>query len=235
MLGYLRDRFQERKSPLFKDSLLKLVNFLAYLRFRGKSTEEIFATIYHQNTWLSAESKSGIGSSLVYSESIRAALPHLLKEFNVRVFFDAPCGDLNWMREMDFGSIDYVGGDIVEELIKENERRYGSERKRFITIDIVEGRLPDADMMFCRDCLVHLSNKQVLKFFENLRRSRIRYLATTSFPEHAKNIDIQSGGWRPLNLERPPFNLPRPRKVISENLSYPLYRDKSIAVWARSG
>jgi hypothetical protein len=30
------------------------------------------------------------------------------------------------------------------------------------------------------------------------------------------NCDAQTGGWRPLNLERPPFNFPPPLRLIDE-------------------
>jgi hypothetical protein len=33
---------------------------------------------------------------------------------------DAPCGDFNWMKEVDLSAVHYTGGDIVEPLVNSN-------------------------------------------------------------------------------------------------------------------
>jgi len=44
----------------------------------------------------------------------------------------------------------------------------------------------------------------------NIRRSGSAYLLVTTFPDRKENVDIITGNWRPLNMEKPPFNFPRP-------------------------
>jgi hypothetical protein len=39
---------------------------------------------------------------------------------------DIPCGDFNWMKLLNLG-VDYIGADIVGELIAENRRRFGAK------------------------------------------------------------------------------------------------------------
>jgi hypothetical protein len=51
--------------------------------------------------------------------------------------------------------MEYMGGDIVEKLIQQNQSKYGDPHTRFITIDIVKDLLPQADLWLCRDCLFH--------------------------------------------------------------------------------
>ena len=109
-------------------------------------------------------------------------------------------------------------------------------------MNIVTDKLPDADLLLVRDCLVHLSNDNILKFIENVKNSNIKYLLTTSFTD--KNIDhewkksvlnsnIPDGGWRPINLEISPYKLTNPIDIIIENCTedYPNYSDKSLLLY----
>ena len=104
------------------------------------------------------ESASGRGSDLDNTETIRAALPALIREWGIRTMIDAPCGDFHWMSRLDLGLERYIGVDIVAELIELNRQKYRIEAVReFRVMDLVRDRLPAADLILCRDCLVHLS------------------------------------------------------------------------------
>ena len=51
-----------------------------------------------------------------------------LRKLGIKTIVDAACGDFNWMRHIVRNSdIKYHGFDVVEELIKKNQRLYGSE------------------------------------------------------------------------------------------------------------
>jgi len=97
---------------------------------------------------------------------------------------------------------------------------------------LIEDHLPSADLILCRDCLVHLSYDDIRNALKNICSSNIRYLLTTTFPNR-ENRDIETGQWRPLNLEAHPFFLPKPIAVINENCSESkgAYSDKSLALW----
>ena len=71
-------------------------------------------------------------------------------------------------------------------------------------------------MIFCRDCLVHLSHDDVKKSINNIIRSKSKYLLTTIFIENEINERIITGMWRPLNLMKKPFLLPKPIEVFIE-------------------
>ena len=59
------------------------------------------------------------------------------------------------------------------------------------------------------------------------------YLLATTFVEHRINLDIETGGWRPLNMERPPFGFPAPLRAIDEKCLHTggIYADKRLALW----
>ena len=61
------------------------------------------------------------------------------------------------MAEVDLGLVRYIGADFLPELIAENLRRYAAPNREFRELDLTAAPLPAADVLLCRDCLVHLS------------------------------------------------------------------------------
>lgn len=179
---------------------------------------EIFETIYRTNYWGSDISRSGTGSTLDRTNRLREALRDLIESHGIRTILDAACGDFTWMREMHFESmgVSYTGLDIVQPLIDDNNSRYGNQAVRFQCLNLINDKLPAADLVICRDCLVHLSEEHVLAALRNIASSGSRYLLTTSFRHTTKNKSIQTGDWRPLNLMLPPFSVGEPIAQVVE-------------------
>ncbi|WPP53263.1 class I SAM-dependent methyltransferase [Catalinimonas niigatensis] len=202
---------------------------------QGKATKDIFQDIYQHNSWniKTYDSVSGEGSNAVQTQTLRNELPLLLSALNIQTLLDIPCGDFHWMQQVNLGSIYYVGADIVSQIVENNEKLYTSEKRAFVVADLTKDQLPKADLIFCRDCLVHLSFKDILSAMDNIKSSGATYLMTTQFPEENFNKDIVTGGWRPLNLCLPPFNFPKPDQTLNENCSEMdgAFRDKSMALW----
>ena len=198
---------------------------------RFGTAEERFRHIYKSNHWDDAESVSGPGSTLEETEPIRRELPSLLKELGATSLLDLPCGDFHWMQHTDLSGIDYIGGDLVGELIERNQARHARDGVSFRKLDLVHDKLPQVDAVLCRDCLVHLSFADAHVALANVVRSGAGWLLTTSFPRVERNDDIVTGQWRPLNLTRPPFNLPEPAKRIAENCTESEFADKVLGVW----
>lgn len=191
--------------------------------------KDIFTRIYTDNLWNSPESKSGTGSELKQTKRLIEELNNLIHQFNIRSILDVPCGDFNWMDRVELNGIEYHGGDIVWQIVQDNKIKYGDY---FKVIDLVNDPLPAADLLICRDCLVHFSYTDIQLAIENIRRSGCRYLLTTTFAVHT-NRDIATGGWRPINLQADPFNFPDPMLIINEGCSEfgGLFSDKSMALW----
>lgn len=195
--------------------------------------QERFERIYATNLWSDPETRSGVGSTLDSTRAIRAELPAALRRLETRVLLDAPCGDFTWMGHVDLGGIQYIGGDIVPAIVAENQRRYANESRRFIDLDLTRDTLPQADVLLCRDCLVHLSYANIAAVLANVSRSSIRYVLMTSFPGRGDNRDIDDGDWRTLDFEAPPFSFPAPVLTIVEECDEEngAYSDKSLVAW----
>lgn len=182
---------------------------------------------------LGTESVCGPGSSLSQTDEIRRMLPVLISETGARSFLDAPCGDFNWMRHVALPVDRYIGIDALRELILENQRKFGGPQRSFINLDIIHDELPQVDLIFCRDCLVHFSYEDIFNSLKHFRNSGSQYLLTTTFPQWQGNKQINTGQWRPLNLQIYPFDFPPPLRTINEKCTENdcRYSDKSLSLW----
>jgi hypothetical protein len=195
--------------------------------------EEVFSNVYSRNLWGDPESVSGPGSNRERAAAFRAELPPLLEAFQVKTLLDAPCGDFNWMRDLQWRVERYVGVDIVPAIIEKNQRAYGNATRTFLHLDLVSDPLPHADAIVCRDCLVHFSLADIHGALLNFKRSGALYVLTTTFPRVDTNNEIQTGDWRPINLQQPPFNFPLPLELINEKRRGPDGTDlgKCLGLW----
>jgi hypothetical protein len=100
-------------------------------------------------------------------------------------------------------------------------------------LDLTRSALPPADLLLCRDCLVHLSYSDIVKAISNIKSSKIEYLLTTTFTAEPGYRDVVTGDWRPLNLELPPFSFSRPLELILEQCTEQdgAFADKALGLW----
>ena len=184
------------------------------------SPEQIFTHIFANNLWGDAESASGVGSNLVQTKILREQLPSLLRGLGVRSMLDIPCGDYYWLSQVELGVSTYIGADIVEELIRNNQTRFtrGEPGRSisFVKLNLLGSELPRVDLVLCRDCLVHFSNADVQQALRQIKQNGSTYLLTTTYPKRRNEQDIRTGAWRPINLQAAPFNLPKPTLTIHE-------------------
>lgn len=194
---------------------------------------QIFSDIYHTNHWRDNQSLSGPGSNLEATNFIRKQIPIVLSKLDVHSVLDIPCGDYHWWSKMSLSpDITYIGADIVPEIVSNNRTQY--PEIDFQVMDIITDDLPDVDLVFCRDCLGHLSNIHVSMALNNIRASGSFYLLATHFPDPkwSTSLDITDGYWRPINLDKQ-FGLGKPILTISEQLTIRngAYKDKCLALW----
>lgn len=193
---------------------------------------DVFRSKFLSNAWGSEESASGDGSTLFQTENLRRELPRILRDHGVSRFFDAPCGDYNWFRYVEReNGFSYLGADIVPELIERNQQVYANATTSFMTLDIAADPLPPADLWMCRDCLFHLSNRDIFRVLANFLQADIQWLLTTTHYECRKNTDTATGGFRLLNLEIEPFTLGPPRDQI-EDWAPGAYK-RRLSLWDR--
>ena len=199
--------------------------------------KNIFDKYAQNNIWGDADSLSGSGSNLLQTATIRQEIPNLIKKYQIKSMVDAPCGDYFWMKEiqpiLEKELDNYYGLDIVESLVAKNKESFGSSKTTFSHLDITSQTIPKVDLIFTRDCLVHLSFANIYKVMRNYKKSKSKYLLTTTFTNRSHNRDIFDGDWRVLNLEIAPFFFPKPILLINENCTEGEgnYTDKCLGLW----
>lgn len=232
-MGNLKDKLVE----LLSQNHLFIICWRLRLLFRKQSfvsddSQKIFDKIYEENYWKSFESKSGGGSTIEATTTLRAFLPIFFQKFKIHSILDIPCGDYNWMKLVNKSDIDYIGADIVEKMIEKNKALYANNNVSFEVLDLTKDRLPKVDLIFCKDCLQHLSYGHIWRALNNIKKSGSTYLLTTSYPLTFLNYNILDGDYRSLNLRKKPFSFPKPilkvrekSKVIGNEL------DKTMYLW----
>lgn len=200
-----------------------------------KEAEDIFTKIYILNYWDNKESASGSGSTLRYTEKLRSELPKLLSKFSIKSILDAPCGDFNWFQHvLKAYPLDYVGADIVGELVRVNNEKFRNQTTKFIHLDIRRAALPSVDLLFCRDCLFHFSYQDAQEFIQNFLKADIKYLLTTTHINDGsiKNTDIGTGDYRLMDLFSHPYNFPSAILARVEDWHFPEPR-REMCLWSR--
>jgi hypothetical protein len=211
---------------------MNLVNFVSKLLSKKPEIKNLFTKIYEKKEWGDLGTLSGPGSTIEETAIARKIIPEIIRTYAISSFIDAPCGDFFWMKKVNFGQCIYLGLDVVEPMIQNNNNQFGNEARKFMCADLIKDTLPSADLIFCRDCIVHLSLEDGLKIIQNFKKSGAQYLLITHFENQTYNKQTTSPIWRPLNLRLEPFNFPEPLMIINEQCKHDsAYPDKSLGLW----
>ena len=195
-----------------------------------------FSYIYKTKYWKGSGdgSLSGAGSNEITTSKIKRELQIFFKETNIQSILDIPCGDWKWMSTMDFTKINYMGSDVVKEMIDHNNKRYSSDNIKFKVQSLIDDNLDKADMIIVRDLLVHLDTSDILKCLKNIKKHNFKYIAITNYPMlKVQHQDKFMGDkWRPINLSGEPFNLKQPDYNLDDTSIVQDHDiDKYLSVW----
>ena len=223
-----------------KKTIVYLSNMMIQRGLRKKmfalnNAEDRFTLMYEKNYWRNEETVSGAGSTIEYTENLRNKLPELFEKFSVQTIFDAPCGDFNWMSYvLKENNLNYIGGDIVAPLIEDLNLKYKNNTTKFIDIDSIKDKFPEADLMICRNCLIHLSFRDMKHVLENYIDSNIPYMLTTTYlkTDNFQNKDIKTGHLRPVDLFASPFHFSKDVYFRIEDGRHPR-PNRDMCLWTR--
>lgn len=203
-------------------------------KFKDWDIKEVFTEIYQKNGWKMEETVSGQGSTMDQMGPILQDIEELFKTLNIKSVLDIPCGDFNWMQHVNLSGIQYIGGDIVPELVTSNQQKFERENVQFERIDITSDSLPAVDIILNKDCFIHFSYEHIFDAMKRIKASGAKYLMTTTSVNTTVNFDIATGDWRSINLQLAPFHFPEPEVIIEEYCrpgAEKAQRGKSLGVW----
>lgn len=150
--------------------------------------------------------RSGLGSTLDFTEPYREFLSRFVEERGVVSVLDLGCGDMTVMKNTDLRGARYRGVDVVRERLSRNRAicpGWDFEHRD------VHAWTPDAaDLIVVKDVLQHWSTADVKEWLARLAGARFRFaLLTNCNYGPTVNSDIKTGAWRALDLTAPPFGL----------------------------
>ena len=218
---------------IIKDKGLNLV--LPFLSEKKK-----FSLIYKTKFWKykigSNFSASGAGSDLEATINIRAGLELFFKKFSVKSILDIPCGDFYWMSKLNLDKYKYLGCDLVEQVITDNNLKYKNFKNvSFSQFDLINDDINiynNFDFLVIRDCLVHLEESQIRKILNKIFKSKIKFIALTSYEIKDNNISPQKGDrWRPINFLIEPYNLKKPFFKLNDQNELNSAENKKLLIW----
>ncbi len=176
---------------------------------------------------------SGRGSTPDYTRHFRTFLEAFLLGHDVRSVLDYGCGDWQWARLVDWGGADYLGVDIVPSLVSTLRSAHQRPGVRFEVVDPEKWIMPQVDLVICKDVLQHLSNQEALSLVRRFEASArwVLYCNDVPRPTDPVNEDTVRGGFRRIDLSKPPFLVPG--RYVFDFSTEP--DGKAVFLWSREG
>jgi len=191
--------------------------------FLGRSNADIFSEIYDRKLWGKkpeniSDFYSGTGSCGKPVEDYVNCINTFILDNKISSITDVGCGDFfvgGKITSCD-PSLNYVGCDVVPELISRNREKFGSTNVKFEFLDASADPLPQSQLLTIRQVLQHLSNADIKAI---LNKSKgFPYVIITEHQykkglEKSFNKDKPSGPdirlveFSGVYLDKEPFNL----------------------------
>ena len=152
-------------------------------------------------------------------------LATIIQQYNIKNIVDCGCGSFNYLIPLvDFlhkNINSYIGIDIVDHIIDDN-KKYSNNKFNFIIDDICStDKIQNADLVICKEVLMHISTKLINDFFRNLKNRNVKYVLISSFRNEKSppRVDGVSGlgVLFKINLFTNPYNFGGPLEVITES------------------
>jgi glycosyltransferase involved in cell wall biosynthesis/SAM-dependent methyltransferase len=184
---------------------------------------EVFCDVYRNRQRTSTDTdteqdlSSGPGSAIAYAQPYCDWVSSFVRDNKITRVVDLGCGDFRIGRTLTAsGDFDYLGVDIVPELIANYRARFGDSKVRFECLNIIDDDLPPGELCLIRQVFQHLSNQEILFVLEKC--SAYSYVLIT---EHVyigegsrPNVDKPHGpdtrvyDRSGVFLDKAPFDLP---------------------------
>jgi len=175
------------------------------------STQATFEDIFKDNTWGSAESHSGTGSTVKSTAKYRECIGSWINKYNVSVLLDIPCGDGNWQKLIPgIDKVSYYGYDISPSAVQlAKDKNSDMANMHYGVLDLASSNPPlTADMIIVKEVIQHLPLEMGLKMLQHAKSAGIKWLVVTHcLPPRCVNKPIDAGSWFcGPNALAPPFN-----------------------------
>lgn len=172
----------------------------------NNNLQSVFEHVYETKRWLGkVGTLTGLGSAIECVKEYLFFLQNYVDKNNIQNIIDLGCGDFNLMQHFNFKNINYLGIDIVNFVIEENNKKYKSDNINFLHENILTYKPKiKYNLVILKDVLQHLSNKNIISLLDNIDYSN-NIIIVNDITDN--NYDCENGEWRGINLNLPPFNM----------------------------
>ncbi len=196
----------------------------------------VFSTIYRDRIFGDLPGEqfySGDGSVGAFADTYCRHVESLVRDKGIRSIVDLGCGDFRIGKRLAAMVPDYIGVDIVPDLIAHHRREYGAEHVCFECLDVVEDSLPPGDLCLIRQVFQHLNNAEISTVLAKLAPYEL-VLVTENVkagPGTVPNIDHVHGPRTRLVEDSGVFLTEPPFSVESERVWQDPYDAKSVLLY----
>ncbi len=150
------------------------LNALPQPNYAAMTNREIFSAVYRRGAWGHRDGRfySGPGSEPELAGPYAALVKGLAARLNVSRVVDLGCGDFRVAQRFASSFAEYVGVDVVPELVAYNQKRYARDGVTFECRDICRDVLPRGDLCLVRQVLQHLPNAEIAALLPRLEQYR---------------------------------------------------------------
>jgi len=180
---------------------------------------DVFDKIYEHSYWGKG---SGGGSSPEATQPYKVFLEDFIRQHEIKSVVDLGCGDWQFSQFLDFGGATYIGIDASKRVIANNQQAFSRSGVSFVNLPSDCNDIPSADLLVCKDVLMHLSTQEVQDIVSILPNFKYALITNdvpclSAFGEiilrlrrpfwPVVNREIKTGDYRTLDPTQRPFNL----------------------------
>ena len=211
----------------------KINSFKVYIKYylrKNSSLEDLFSSIYETRVWGSSSNSSFYSGSGSHEKKIIKIYQSEIRKFtnnfkNKPSAIDLGCGDFNVGKSIRKYFSKYYAFDVVGELIEYNKNKYKYLNVTFKQMNALNGNLPIADIIMIREVFQHLSNANINKILNKIKK-KYKFLILTEVISRSKkykpNLDQSDGPIvrrafknSGIDISKSPFNFIYKKKIKS--------------------
>jgi hypothetical protein len=166
----------------------------------------VFTKIYATSGWGKG---SGNGSNPECTVEYRSFLERFIVMNAVTSVIDIGCGDWQSSRYINFNNAHYIGFDLVDAVVEQNNKIFGSKDRKveFRKMPIDPSDLPVAQLLIMKDVLQHMTDRQIAFYRDKVFPKYPLCLITNSWQaiNYLHNVEISAGAFRTLDLRVKPY------------------------------
>lgn len=162
----------------------------------------IFTDIYMQDLWGLARMQPIEDRLDAYAQLIDS----LLTARGITSVLECGCGFWTCQQRINWTGRTYAGFDVVPLIVDKNTEKHAAPNIAFHLLSD-ETTLPRAELLICKDVLQHLPNEDITELLPRFKQAAPLLLIINDIePPENTNGRIERGGYRALDLARPPFS-----------------------------